>query len=385
MSISLKTIALLAPSFVTLFWAVILYVRNHSPKNPGFYIASLMLAFFFVFTSILPFYTGNTRYYLLLEPAFFLAVCAIFPLTWLYVRSVTLRTVIRPADLLHFAPAACISVFAMLGQILIPDEFLEAYGTGAPYPAAGASTEKIPYLVNYLSKAVVILQIPYYYFRSRQLIRQHRARIDNYFSGLKNYYFNWIRIFNTAYPGASLLGMFLLLKGNRELDTTPEPILVMVFLLLSGVFFIIAYIANHQRYIENKEFYRTGVDEKKDHNHHQRIPAGLQDALERLFERQRPYLQHDLKITDVASSLGTNRTYISRVIHDTYGTNFSGFVNDFRVQEAMRLFDEKAYRNYTTKSIADAAGFNNYNSFTAAFRKATGITPGQYREKTLLS
>jgi AraC-like DNA-binding protein len=381
MSISLKTIALLVPSFVTLFWAAILYLRNHSPKNPGFYIASLMLAFFAVFTSILPFYTGNTKYYLLLEPAFFLALCSIFPLTWLYVRSVTRRSAIRPVDLLHFAPAAGILIIAVLCQIMIKDTYLRAYGTGAPFPSGAAFPEKVPYLVNYLSKLVVLLQIPFYYFRSRQLIIQHRSRVDNYFSGLKNYYFNWIRMFNIAYPGASLLGLFLLVKGNRNLDSTPEPLLVLVLLILSGVFFIIAYIANHQRYIENGEFYRTVSEEKADRDQHHRIPEGLQTALEEWFETRRPYLQHDLKITDVASSLGTNRTYISQLIHDQYGTNFSGFVNDFRVKEAKRLFEEKATRNYTTKTIADAAGFNNYNSFTAAFRKTTGMTPGQYREK----
>lgn len=381
MSISLKTIALLAPSFVTLFWAVILYIRNHSARNPGFYIASLMLAFFLVFTSILPFYTGNTRHYLMLEPLFFLAVCTIFPLTWLYVRSVTRRTVIRPEDLIHFFPAAGISIVAFTCQILTDSESMHAYGTGQAYPAGGSFSAQLPYLVNYLSKVVVALQVPYYFFRSRRLIRQHRARVENYFSGLKNYYFNWIRMFNVVYPGASLLGLYLLLKGNRNLDSTPEPALMLVFLLLSGIFFVIAYIANHQRYIENGEFYKTGADEPGSNGHQLHVPEGLKKSLERLFEVQRPYLQHDLKITDVASSLGTNRTYVSRVIHAQYGTSFSGFVNAYRVQEAIRLFRQNAFRNYTTKSIADAAGFNNYNSFTAAFRSETGMTPGQYREK----
>jgi len=381
MSISLKTIALLAPSFVTLFWAVILFIRNHSPRNPGFYIASLMLAFFFVFSSILPFYTGNTRYYLLLEPVFFLGVCTIFPLTWLYVRSVTRRIVFRPKDLLHFFPAAGVSVFALSSRTLIPDMYMHDYGTGEAYPSGGEFSAQLPYLVNYLSKVVVALQVLYYFLRSRRLIRQHRAKVDNYFSGLKNYYFNWIRIFHIVYPGASLLGLFLLLKGNKNLESTPGPVLVLLFLLLSGIFFVIAYIANHQRYIENGEFYRTGADEQDGNGHHIHVPEGLKKSLERLFEAQRPYLQHDLKITDVASSLGTNRTYISRVIHEHYGTNFSGFVNAFRVKEATQLFGQEAFRNYTTKSIADAAGFNNYNSFTAAFRRETGMTPGQYREK----
>jgi AraC-like DNA-binding protein len=205
--------------------------------------------------------------------------------------------------------------------------------------------------------------------------------VDDYFAGLNQYYFNWIRIFYITYPGASLLGLYLLLKGNENLEHTSEPLLVGVFFLLSGIFFLIAYIANHQRYIENGEFYRNTSFDTSNPNSTPQIPAGLKMALAQLFEEDRPFLEHELKITDIASRLGTNRTYISHLIRVDYQTNFSGFVNTFRVREAIRLFSQEAYRNHTTKSISEAAGFNNYNSFTEAFRKTTGMTPGKYREK----
>ena len=385
MSISLKTIALLAPSFVTLFWAMILFVRNHSTRNPGFYIACQMLAFFIVFSSIIPFYTGNIRLYILMEPAFFLAVCMIFPLTWLYVRTVTCRTGLTRTDLLHFFPAVFTALSAIACQFIIPPEHLSHYGSGQPWPREGTVTAQLPYLVNYFSKGIIVLQIPCYFALSEGLIRKHRKQVDDYFSGLKQYYFNWIRIFYITYPGASVLGLFLLLEGNSNLDNTAEPILVLVFFVLSGIFFLIAYIANHQRYIENGEFYRTIPVEGKIPTNVPHVPEGLKTALEQMFEEERPYLQHELKITDIASQLGTNRTYVSQLIRTHYGTNFSGFVNAFRTREAISMFGQEAYRNHTTKSIAEAAGFNNYNSFTGAFRKETGMTPGQYRDKNMIS
>ncbi len=381
MIISLKTIALLAPSFVTLFWAMILFVRNNSPRNPGFYIASQMLAFFIVFTSIIPFYTGNVRLYLLLEPVFFFAVCMIFPLTWFYVRTVTCRTGLVRKDFIHFLPAVFITLSGIICQFLLPVEHLSYYGSGQPYPGGDSVTAQLPYLVNYFSKGIIVLQIPFYFVLSQGLIRRHRKQVDDYFSGLKHYYFNWIRIFYITYPGASILGLFLLLKGNSNLNSTPDPILVLLFFLLSGIFFLIAYIANHQRYIENGEFYRVMPGEEGIPIDAPHIPGGLKPALEQVFEEEQPYLQHELKITDIASRLGTNRTYVSRLIRTHYDTNFSGFVNSFRAREAIRMLGQEAYRNHTTKSIAESAGFNNYNSFTGAFRKETGMTPGAYREK----
>jgi AraC-like DNA-binding protein len=380
MTISLKIIALLAPSFTTLFWAVILFLRNSSTRNPGFYIASLMLAFFTVFTSILPFYTGNIPRYIRLEPLYFLAVCSIFPLIWLYIRSVTCRRRLHKKELPHLLPAITISFFAVLSQILTDPEALHQYGTGEGTPATAPFPALMLYLVNALSKAVVLLQIPAYFYLCVQLIRRHRRQVDDYFSGLKGHYFNWIAFFYATYPAASLTGIFLLLEGNSNLNTIPEPVLATLLFSLSALFFAIAYIANHQRYIENGEFYKEACAINEKGTSHIHVPEGLKEKLEQLFTEERPFLQHDLKITDVASRLGTNRTYISQLIHESYNTNFSGFVNEYRVREAVRLLGQEACRNYTMKGIAETAGFNNYNSFTHAFIKVTGLSPGKFRQ-----
>jgi AraC-like DNA-binding protein len=380
MTISLKIIALLAPSFITLFWAVILFSRNSSTKNPGFYIATLMLTFFTVFTSIIPFYTGNIPLYIGLEPLYFLAVCSVFPLIWLYIRSVTCRLRLRKTDLPHLLPAVIISIFDIVFQFLISPGELYRYGTGEGSLATAEFPATMPYLLNAISKAVVLMQIPTYFYRCVKLIRQHRRNIDNYFSGLNRHYFNWIRLFYTVYPVASLTGVVLILAGNSNLNTTPDPLLTTLFFILSAVFFTIAYIANHQRYIENGEFYKGACPLTSKEHSQVHLPDGLKEKLEQLFNETHPYLQHNLKITDVASSLGTNRTYLSKLIHDSYNTNFSGFVNGYRVQEAAKMLRQENFGNYTTKSIAEMAGFNNYNSFTKAFITATGTTPGKFRQ-----
>jgi AraC-like DNA-binding protein len=380
MTISLKIIALLSPSFITLSWAVTLFSRNSSTRNPGFYIASLMLAFFTVFTSIIPYYTGNIPLYIRLEPPYFLALCSIFPLIWLYIRSVTCRRRLRKKDLPHLLPAVAVSFLAILFQILTDTESLHQYGTGEGTPATVPFPALMLYRVNALSKGVVLLQIPAYFYLCVQLIRRHRQQVDNYFSGLKGHYFNWIAFFYATYPAASLAGIFLLLEGNSNLNTTPEPLLTILFFTLSAVFFTIAYIANHQRYIENGEFYKEACTIPGKEHSHIHIPEGLKAKLEQLFSETHPYLQHHLKITDVASSLGTNRTYLSQLIHDSYNTNFSGFVNGYRVREAAKMLRQEEYKNFTTKSIAETAGFNNYNSFTRAFITETGTTPGKFRQ-----
>lgn len=70
------------------------------------------------------------------------------------------------------------------------------------------------------------------------------------------------------------------------------------------------------------------------------------------------------------------------MIKENYHINFSGFVNSFRVEEAINLMDNDINGNYSIKGISEMAGFNNYNTFVAAFRKMKGMTPGIYKEKS---
>ena len=64
----------------------------------------------------------------------------------------------------------------------------------------------------------------------------------------------------------------------------------------------------------------------------------IKTQLIKLFEKEQVFKNTDLKITDVASKLHTNRTYISTLINSEYGSSFSSFVNQYRVEEAKRVY-----------------------------------------------
>ena len=56
-------------------------------------------------------------------------------------------------------------------------------------------------------------------------------------------------------------------------------------------------------------------------------------------------------------------------------TNFKGWVNMFRINEAERLIRDGFLNNHTTDSLANAVGFANRVSFYRVFKKATGYSP----------
>jgi AraC-type DNA-binding domain-containing proteins len=108
--------------------------------------------------------------------------------------------------------------------------------------------------------------------------------------------------------------------------------------------------------------------------------TSLTTRLIRYFETDKPWLNPELKITDVARTLATNRTYISDALHHGLKTNFNRFVNHYRIEEAKRLLaNSKA--DVKMLEVAMQAGFNNYTTFFCAFRHETGKTPQEYAGK----
>ncbi|PLW91912.1 MAG: hypothetical protein C0592_13455 [Marinilabiliales bacterium] len=106
----------------------------------------------------------------------------------------------------------------------------------------------------------------------------------------------------------------------------------------------------------------------------------IYDKLLELMEFGRVFLNHDLSIEDLADKLDTNRRYLSQVVNEMHGSNFSTFINEYRVKEARRLLLDPEKRHFSLEGIAHAAGFNSRISFNNAFKKITGLTPAYFQK-----
>ena len=60
-------------------------------------------------------------------------------------------------------------------------------------------------------------------------------------------------------------------------------------------------------------------------------------------------------------------------------TNYTSFVNKFRIQEAMKLLKDKRKAHLTIEDVSDAVGFSTRQSFYTSFKRFTGMTPREYR------
>lgn len=106
----------------------------------------------------------------------------------------------------------------------------------------------------------------------------------------------------------------------------------------------------------------------------------LLQNLQQLFEEEKIYLDKDLNINDLSKRLNTNKTILSHVINTYLRKNFPTLLNEYRVNEAIKLLMDPKSSNYKMEAISEMCGYNNRQVFHAAFKKETGVTPIDFKK-----
>ena len=87
----------------------------------------------------------------------------------------------------------------------------------------------------------------------------------------------------------------------------------------------------------------------------------------------------ELKLDDVAEMLLITPHQLSEFVNDYMGTNFAGYVNNYRIEEAKQLLSSDPDKSVL--EIGLEVGFGSKPSFNTIFKHKTGMTPSEYRKK----
>ena len=120
------------------------------------------------------------------------------------------------------------------------------------------------------------------------------------------------------------------------------------------------------------KYNKSSLSEKKGYD--------LWMRLMQYMEEEKAYRDSTLTIDRLALRLSTNRSYLSRVINEYSGMNFSQYLNKYRIEEAIRSMTESK-GECLLKSMAFDLGFKSTSGFNKAFLKETGIPPSVFRDK----
>ena len=111
-------------------------------------------------------------------------------------------------------------------------------------------------------------------------------------------------------------------------------------------------------------------------------PEELFCRVRKFFEEERPYLDENITVGEVARRLYTNKVYISRAINDNTGKNFCQYVNHYRIMYSIEIFKENPHLRVS--ELAEMSGFHTLVSYNMAFRLVMNESPGEWCRRTRL-
>lgn len=104
-----------------------------------------------------------------------------------------------------------------------------------------------------------------------------------------------------------------------------------------------------------------------------RMPDMLNSVIRDIEEH---YSDGFYSLSRAADHLGISAAYLSKIFKEQFGSTFTKYLNDVRIDEAKRMLHEEM----EIAEVAEKCGFNSPNYFCKVFKKYTGTPAGDYRE-----
>lgn len=235
--------------------------------------------------------------------------------------------------------------------------------------------------------ALAALLLGYGIFLSRRIIRTHHRAVrifDDTHSENIAVYIRWMSIFTwcAVVYGVSC-GVFTFL---------PEKF-VFLWILSSVPFYIYLYCSymNYLLFYEQVEVIietsapeTESPEEPLEPSGAGRRANGVPAYFSTIDKAMPDWLAHEeftrlgITIEDAAVKLGTNRTYLSSYIKQTFCKSFREWIGDLRVEHAKKLM--AGNQELSVKEVCEAVGFLSQSYFVRIFTEREGVSPTKWKK-----
>jgi len=107
----------------------------------------------------------------------------------------------------------------------------------------------------------------------------------------------------------------------------------------------------------------------------------LANQLKKYMELDKAYLNPDLNLNTLSIALDVPEKTVSQTINQLLGSNFSDYVNSYRIVDAKSMLDNQTEPSLSIKEIMYEVGFNSRSVFNTVFKKKIGLTPSEYKNR----
>ena len=297
------------------------------------------------------------------------------PLLYLYVRAMT---AVEPSRVPPAWPHFVITIAFI--ALLVPTFYIRD-------AAAKLEIATSPPRFVLASEALVLVHGFAYLAASLRRLLRHRAHVQALYSNTRDVSLRWLTVIISlnAVGWAIALVMFFLRDGSgRDLGTIAAPATAAIGVFVMGYF----QLGQAEIFVDQPAAAAAVVEPVRPPAvappAYTKARLGDDDAAElegklrAAMTADKLYERAGLTLAELADAVAATPHEVSQILSTRLGKNFYTFVNEHRVEHV------KAALATSTRPVLDLAleaGFQSKSTFNAAFRKATGTTPSEFRDR----
>lgn len=212
-------------------------------------------------------------------------------------------------------------------------------------------------------------------------VLHYKDRIKNQYSDLGMLQIRWLwQFIFSLTPIIAMWGLELLRIALGGSGMSPFVLWTWAFIIL--FIYFVSFIAFQQRNLfdgapqliidKNPSMEINEQEHKKDRK-------TMHETIQEEMNLKKYYLDQDLTLYDLSKKIGISSRALSNCINKEMGINFNEWVNNYRVDAALKMLEDPDKINFSIEGIGEDSGFKSRSAMYAAFKKKTGFSPGHYR------
>ena len=284
------------------------------------------------------------------------------PILYFYVRRVLFRSKFKLIDLIHFIPFLIVFANYSRGYFMSAEAKLDLL-------TQGKALEMMYFWWPYTVRIIIVLMIAYFtvifWFISN--------RTPSYNKSV------WLKWLSASFLGYVLsFSSYFVLLALGKIKIEYDYFIGFSMIAFVGMLTYFAYLqpkvfegTPFKKLVPFLKYEKTGLTSQ--------YSEELKAKLMQLMDDEKPFLNSELRLNDLADKLNLSRHHASQVINEQFDSRFFDFINKYRIAEAQQLLQEEDDMSVT--EVLYACGFNNRVSFYKAFKKFTGLTPTDFRSR----
>ena len=308
---------------------------------------------------------------------------AVFPLFYIYIEELTLSRPDSWRRIVYLIPSLiCFFIVGSLYLMMDVQEtslFVQRHLYGNEYQSlSGLAWWQGQ--AHLLVKIVFAVQIPFVLVYGWRRISQYNSLVESNYSNTEGMSLASIRLLLILFVLAAFFSFILNVIGRSRFADNVWLVAIpsMVFSMLMILFGHVGLIRRFS-IVDAEDGYALADDEATEVSASEVAYEELKDKIIKIVDQEQLFLRPNLKINDLAKRLNTNRNYIYNAINVELGVSFSEFINQKRIEYAVRQINRNP--KALLADVATAAGYSSVSTFYRNFRQFKQCNPSQYQKE----